>query len=814
MSTSAEAARLAREAAELASEFDAEFYATANPFVAEKTDDLLGHFCAYGWRELRKPNRGFDIWWYWSNYLDPANDEVNPLLHYVRTGRAEGMVPRPVPPAPRPTAPLPADRPVRRACLFAGFDAEGRVDESVLLYLRELSRFADVYCLFDNYLPVGELDKLRAVVKDAWAVRHAAYDFGSYSMLARDLVGWDQLAGYDEVVLANDSCYLLRPLDEVFARMDSEPCDWWGMQATKGTYGTRDVTSHFTQPIPLDTVKRDLLSTYEEDEAYDFHIGSYFLAFRRPVLDDMVFRRLLESVSQQKTKKAIIQKYEIGITHLLIGRGYAFSTFIEELFPFHPVYTDWAFRLIEKGYPLLKRYFLYQNHYDTPGLARWKERISALVPDAPVEVFERNLQRVAPADKLHRSFAIETGPDGTIDVPEMIFGPDLIAADEATPKRDDWWAFMVDPVTHALPENSRALFEQVAQDPNLTKFVLTRSRRIELGGRSVVTHPLLSPEGQDAMLRSGVLFVSRMPHAALSGRISPELHHIVAVRQGLMLLKHGRTLDSPRIPAAKPPPPTGRLRMLHKPIRPNLSAVLTASDVDQTAEIAAQWPARYADGWRTGLPAHDFLVADDLPADLADQERRLRTSLDGRRLVLLVPIERRKGSELVPYPFTSTEVRELAAAVHDHGAVIGIRESWTDLDRPYSAAFGELAMDLSPHIFSSTAAVLRVTDVLVTDYDGTALDFTVTGRPVIGFAPDLEDAADALLYDYTHMFPGPVCRDVGSLSPALATALDEPSSAIDRQYERVRDLLVDYRDGKSGARVVERVRQILEGKPR
>ena len=42
------------------------------------------------------------------------------------------------------------------------------------------------------------------------------------------------------------------------------------------------------------------------------------------------------------------------------------------------------------------------------------------------------------------------------------------------------------------------------------------------------------------------------------------------------------------------PPATGPLQMLHRPPRPVVTAVLTASDVDQVAEIASQWPARYA----------------------------------------------------------------------------------------------------------------------------------------------------------------------------------------------------------------------------
>ncbi len=116
----------------------------------------------------------------------------------------------------RPRAP-------RRVCLFAGFDADGVVDDTVVAYVRELSRFADVYYLADCDLDGGELDKLAPYTKGRWAIRHGRYDFGSYSMLARDLVGWDAIEAYDELILANDSCYLVQPFDEVFAAMDARP---------------------------------------------------------------------------------------------------------------------------------------------------------------------------------------------------------------------------------------------------------------------------------------------------------------------------------------------------------------------------------------------------------------------------------------------------------------------------------------------------------------------------------------------------------------------------------------------------------------
>ena len=47
----------------------------------------------------------------------------------------------------------------------------------------------------------------------------------------RGMLG-DQVASGIEMMLANDSAWLVQPLDTVFAKMDATTCDWWGLQAT------------------------------------------------------------------------------------------------------------------------------------------------------------------------------------------------------------------------------------------------------------------------------------------------------------------------------------------------------------------------------------------------------------------------------------------------------------------------------------------------------------------------------------------------------------------------------------------------------
>jgi hypothetical protein len=81
---------------------------------------------------------------------------------------------------------------------------------------------------------------------------------------------------------------------------------------------------------------------------------------------------------------------------------------VPELRPNHPIYGPGVFDLLAAGFPLFKRRFLVANPYDTPDLAEWKQRILAVAPDAPVDLFERNLLRVADPDELARSFAIRS----------------------------------------------------------------------------------------------------------------------------------------------------------------------------------------------------------------------------------------------------------------------------------------------------------------------------------------------------------------------------------------------------------------------
>lgn len=387
--------------------FDTDYYRSMNSTIRRRNP--LAHYCQIGWRELLNPSPSFDTWWYWSKHLDPADASVIPMAHYETVGRELGLSTHPSRFPSRNLRPghrLDVGRPVRRVCLFAAYDPDGIVDDYVVDYVRELARHADVYYLADSVMQETELAKLSDLTCGAWGIRHGEYDFGSYARLV-EMVGWPTLEQYDELLLVNDSSYLLRPLDDVFSRMDARPCDWWGLQATKGIYATRNVPANaFPEPIAMERVRTSLLDAFETDYRYDFLVGSYFLAYRQPVLRDPEFRRYLAAVTTQAGKRAVVLRYEVGMTRWLIQHGHAFDTFLAYLYPFHPVYTMWYFRLLDEGFPLLKRFLLSENHYRVPDLWRWPELIRTKVPGADIAAFQRNLDRVVDAERLQQNLHV------------------------------------------------------------------------------------------------------------------------------------------------------------------------------------------------------------------------------------------------------------------------------------------------------------------------------------------------------------------------------------------------------------------------
>lgn len=790
--------------------FDGKAYLQANPDVARAKIEPLRHYSQFGWRELRQPalGSGFDAIWYASEYLEQWRSPINPLVHYAICQQRQSLLRRPARKMLDMSSGhrLPTERKARRVCLFAGYDPDGLIDQYVLDFIEELQKYADVYYLADGDLQPGELQKLAPITKGAWAFRHGEYDFGSYSRLARDLVGWEVIRTYDEMLLVNDSSYLLSSLKPVFDKMDAKSCDWWGLQATKGLTATRDVASNrFDEKIAMETVLRRLVPSYEKDECYDFHIGSYFLAFRAPVLEENgVLQQLLDSVRKERSKKNIVLRYEIGMTRRLLLAGHKPATFIDHLYPFHPIYTKYHYDLIAEGFPLFKRFFLTENHYYVPELWRWKQWVNEVLPGADLRAAERNLLRIGNADKLYRSLNIPA--DGRQWPEPLLSDSQFVKEDAVTVKDDRCWAFPVCAYDHLLGGNDRMVFESVKNDPNIRKVILTRSKCVQAEGVNVDIVPLKSLAGQRLLMQSRYIFVKHAPRINTIFPLDAKQHRFINLWHGIPLKRIGyASLDL-----------QDKLQSISAE-HARCHSVIASSKIDRMAMASAFYPLNFHNIWLTGLPRNDVILREEtlLPVDFQEQLVRLRQTLGGRRLVLFAPTFRNAQAEGY-YVFSESERQALAECLRKHNAVLGVREHMADKANSYSQALSGVDMpviSLDRRYFADIELLYRESDLLITDYSSCFIDFMLTGKPEICFAYDYESYAGSergLFYELTDVFPGPVCHDFRALLQSLDEILAGQQLESKISYEFKRKIFFDHVDDGNTQRVLEHVAREME----
>jgi lipopolysaccharide biosynthesis protein len=232
----------------------------------------------------------------------------------------------------------------RRLAIYAHYDGQGEVKPYVRYYLEQLAPFCDeLWFVSTAALDDGERDKVRPLCARVETKDNTGFDFGMWrhALDAVDLGAWDEL------LLSNSSMFgPIFPLVEMFDRMASVDCDFWGA-----------------------TDNREM----------DWHIQSYFLAFRRRALDSPAFAAFWRTVLPYTNKNQVIRSYEVGLSELLVENGLRGRAYVpvETLFPpwplealfkhkrrsattFHPM------RLIARRMPFVKADTLRDNPGKVP----------------------------------------------------------------------------------------------------------------------------------------------------------------------------------------------------------------------------------------------------------------------------------------------------------------------------------------------------------------------------------------------------------------------------------------------------------------
>lgn len=194
--------------------------------------------------------------------------------------------------------------------------------------------------------------------------------------------------------------------------------------------------------------------------------------------------------------------------------------------------------------------------------------------------------------------------------------------------------------------------------------------------------------------------------------------------------------------------------------------------------------------WVEGYPRNDVLTGGD-----GAQTRAALGIGAGERVVLYAPTWRDDRDEIVDFLDPT-----LFAAQVD--AVVLVRGHSRTL-QPGKDAEGPRVIDVTG--FPDTSQLLLVADALVTDYSSVMFDYSVTGRPLYFFVPDMERYRGELrgfYFDLETHAPGPVVRTQEDLVAAIN---GQDAAAYAERYALWRDKFNARDDGHAAERVVSRI---------
>lgn len=214
---------------------------------------------------------------------------------------------------------------MNRIGIFCFYDKDGIVDQYVEFLLQSLR-----YCLNNLVIVVnGKISDNGKIILEKYAEEiyireNKGFDSGAYKDVIINLLGWDKVQEYDELVLCNDTFYgPFISFEAIFEKMRSKEADFWGLN-----YYYNQIANH---------------------------IQSYFLVFRKNIIIRNDIKRYFDKNINICTDeiKVVYNEFEMGLFYYLVNQGYSFAAYSDNN-PFD-IYLSSNIGIKEFNLPILKK---------------------------------------------------------------------------------------------------------------------------------------------------------------------------------------------------------------------------------------------------------------------------------------------------------------------------------------------------------------------------------------------------------------------------------------------------------------------------
>lgn len=236
---------------------------------------------------------------------------------------------------------------MRRIAIYSFFDKQGIVDGYVEYFLDDfVSNVDDMIIVSNGQLEQRQKAKLEKYTKQIVERENQGFDIWGYKT-GLETLGWDKLAQYDEVVIANNT--IMGPvvsLNHMFDEMAERDIDFWG------------ITRHYQ-------FDGDPFGCNEYGYIPE-HIQSYFMVFRKRMVASKEFQSYWDNLPMLHDYNEAVGMHETAFTKKFADFGFSWDTYVDtsdykdlSLFPL----MDYPTALIrDKKCPIIKKRAFFQDY--------------------------------------------------------------------------------------------------------------------------------------------------------------------------------------------------------------------------------------------------------------------------------------------------------------------------------------------------------------------------------------------------------------------------------------------------------------------
>lgn len=201
---------------------------------------------------------------------------------------------------------------MKRIGIFFFYDEKGIVDEYVIYFLTEISKYLEkIVIVCNGFLTPTSRKKLKIISNHIIVRDNFGFDVWAYKE-AIDYVGWDEIYKYEELILFNFTNFgPIFSFKEMFTNMENRKLDFWGITKFHGRKN------------------KGYLDKYISYDYLPEHIQSHFIAIRGKMLKSYELKYYWDNMKPVNSYAEAVGYHEAIFTQKFSDYGYTWDVYAD-----------------------------------------------------------------------------------------------------------------------------------------------------------------------------------------------------------------------------------------------------------------------------------------------------------------------------------------------------------------------------------------------------------------------------------------------------------------------------------------------------